>query len=386
MNKDIEKFNRALNKFLEDNPDLDFDTVKDEFIEMYNKGEYKLDDDYEKANDLYIESLNCETQEEAIEILNEVLEIYPYYYEAKIDLLEMNQATINEYLELLDEYTEYLDGKLDLENMNGQMWYEIEHRPYLRLLMSIGVHYFDNGNIEAIHYFEEVVRLEENMKLNQELYLLSAYVTFEKIKTALDYLKQLPKSLPGHYHILHALALIRNKEYDKAMKQLLLAQKDNPNFLGLFTGVIDLKEEDREAMENEMFFEPKSLEEAYLNLLLIKDAYISSEESVKDFIKEKYDELLSEITPNKDEFKILVALFNLEPNSIKNIILFLQGNKYENLEFSGILKDKEESEIKKDINSLKRKGFIKESEQKGKYEISYFGFCSLRKMTEGIDE
>lgn len=386
MNKDIEKFNRALNKFLEDNPDLDFETVKDEFIEMYNKGEYKLDDDYERANDLYIESLNCETQEEAIEMLNKVLEIYPYYYEAKIDLLEMNQANIEEYLELLEEYNGYLADKLDLENMDGQMWYEIEHRPYLRLLMSIGVHYFDTLNKEAINYFEEVVRLDENMKLHQEIYLISAYITFEETNKALAYLSKLPKSLPGHYHVLYALALIRNKEYDKAMQQLLFAQKENPNYLGLFTGVIDLPEEERERIENEMFFEPRSIEEAYINLLLIKDAYISSEEGVKDFIKEKYGELIVEITPDPDEFKILVALFNLEPKAIKDIAAYLKGTKYKNMEMCGILKDASFEWIKKELNNMKRKGFIQESEQRGKYEISYFGFCALNKITEGLEE
>ena len=386
MNKDIEKFNRALNKFLEDNPDLDFDTVKDEFIEMYNKGEYKLDDEYEHANDLYIESLNCETQEEAISLLNEVLEICPYYYEAKIDLLEMNNAVLNEYLELLEEYNSYLDGKLDLENMNGQMWYEIEHRPYLRLLMSIGVHYFDVGDNKAIDYFEEVVRLDENMKLNQELYLLSAYVTFDEISKALNYFKLLPKSLPGHYHLLHALALIRNDDYDKAMKQILLAQKKNPHYLGLFTGVIELQDEDREQMENEMFFEPKSVEEAYINLLLIKDAYIASEENVKKFIIDKYESIIFEITPTPEEYQILIALFNLEPNTMKNIFLFLKGDKYIDREFSGILKDEDDDFIKEHLKEMKRKGFIKESEMKNKYEISYYGFCALKRMTEGIND
>ena len=39
MSRETEKFNRALQKFLDDNPDIDFDKAKEEFINMYNSGE-----------------------------------------------------------------------------------------------------------------------------------------------------------------------------------------------------------------------------------------------------------------------------------------------------------------------------------------------------------
>ena len=85
--RETEKFNRALRRFIEDNPDIDFEEAKRDFIEMYNNGDYVIEDDFEKAEELYNKALNTDDIKEARRCVLEAIEVCPYHFDSKCELL-----------------------------------------------------------------------------------------------------------------------------------------------------------------------------------------------------------------------------------------------------------------------------------------------------------
>jgi hypothetical protein len=54
-----ERYTRAFNRFLSDNPDIDIDEAEKEFNELYHSGLYKIDDEFDKAEVLYEEAADA---------------------------------------------------------------------------------------------------------------------------------------------------------------------------------------------------------------------------------------------------------------------------------------------------------------------------------------
>lgn len=382
MNRNIEKFKRALNKFLDDNPNVDFDLVKNDFIEMYNNGEYIVKDDYENASELYYETFNLENDEEIKVTLNKVLEIYPFYYDAKIDLLDLNEESLDKYVALYNEIKSKIENEIDLNEINGNLWNVIEYRPLLRIIMSIGVSLLENNDISCIDYFEEAFYYDENIMIKQDIFLFQAYLKFNMPNKALEFLDELGADVPSAYHIIHALALMMIENYDKALDEFLVASLDNPFYLPIITGLLELKEEDILQIENELYIEPHSIFEAYLNITNLKHAFIAADDYVHNFVDYNQQELINYLYPNNIEFDILSKMMSIEPKMIKELVEFLIDPNSLSNGIGQSLIDLKKSDLKNIILNMSKKGFIKKDENK--YEISYYGFCVLRKILESF--
>ena len=142
MNK--ERYTRAFNRFLLDNPDIDIEDAEKEFNELYNNGIYAIDDDFDKAEVLYEEASNTESLEECINLLHEAIATCPYHYDSKILLELISNDSSEERIKALEnireEYKKWLLSRgINLDGPLHSIWLDLEARPYIRLLSAVEV-------------------------------------------------------------------------------------------------------------------------------------------------------------------------------------------------------------------------------------------------------
>ena len=110
MNK--ERYTRAFNRFLSDNPDIDIDEAEKEFNELYHSGLYKIDDEFDKAEVLYEEAADAIELDDSINLLHEAIATCPYHYDSKIllALLEENNPLdrIKRLEDIREEFKKWL--------------------------------------------------------------------------------------------------------------------------------------------------------------------------------------------------------------------------------------------------------------------------------------
>ena len=125
-------------------------------MELNGKKELNLDNDikYQEATDL-LYSIEPElTLNEKINIIDNVIEMCPYHFSAKLLKLDILSSSSYEYLNLANEckqfFLEYID--INEENPDGNLWYS-GGRMYLQILLNLGLKYIEEKKYDNTREF-----------------------------------------------------------------------------------------------------------------------------------------------------------------------------------------------------------------------------------------
>lgn len=264
MNK--ERYIRAFNRFLIDNPDIDMNEAEKEFNELIDEGVYKLDDEYDRAEELYEEASKATDLDDTINLLREAQATCNYHYDSKIllALLELTdpKERIDRLEEIREEYKRWLKTRnIDLDNITGSIWLNIEARPYVRLLSTITDECIAYKKYnDARKYSEMQYRLDYNNVVDSLFdYVLCVTLTGKHeyaLKLSQDYSDTGRYSLLNYYNYI---SLNKNKEAFECYKTMF---KTNPYYASFLSGIFDIDQDEITEILNQDDFLPDSFEEA----------------------------------------------------------------------------------------------------------------------------
>ena len=374
MNK--ERYHRAFNRFLSDNPDIDINEAEKEFNELYNSGLYKIDDDFDKAEVLYEEATNALEINDSINLLHEAIATCPYHYDSKIllTLLSENNSLdrIKKLEDIREEFKKWLLTKnVDLDKPEYSIWLNLESRPYIRLLSAITDECIVSGKYnEARKYSEMQYRLDKE-NIVDSLYDYAFCVALTgKFQYALSLIKDYITSSRYLYLMYYInVALGNNKEAYMVYK---LLYKSNPYYCSFLSGFFDVNEDEIEEILNLDILPPDSFEESvyYITKCLpLTEAMYNKMDVYLDKYYNKQINLL--ITMPDDEVIILERVTNSESGlSLKEI---------ENL-FKLDNQEIEHSQLLKKINKLIKKKYLEKRNKK--YYITRLTYFIMKAATE----
>lgn len=385
--RETDKFNRALHKYLEDNPDLDFEEAKRDFIEMYNNGEYKVEDEYEQADELYQKALETSDLSMAKDYIMEAIKICPFHFDSKCELLNIENADVSLYEDLLEEIEEYLEDELDidLDDVEESLWLINECRPYLRTMHTAMLKAKFMGMYDkAIKFNLELLRLDQDCKLDQEFFLICCYLEANRVDEAIKYFRSLPdeENLPTHYIFLKFLAYldINNIEYSRKLMEMIHYR--NPYYFGIIVGIVYLEEEDFENLKNVDYFIPGSIEEALMYIDMINVVMEKYSEKISNFINGNevlFDKLF---VPKEKDFIVLMAMHMMQTASINELVGELRGKSDKAVtQLYSVLSVDNYDSVERRIKKLIERGYIEKIDDK-QYSLSFYGFSTLSYLNE----
>ena len=375
MNK--ERYTRAFNRFLSDNPDIDIDEAEKEFNELYNSGDYKIDDDFDKAEVLYDEASNAENVNDAINLLHEALAQCPYHYDSKILLAILSSDNSLERIEKLEEIREefkrWLKTKdIDLDNPPFSIWLNLESRPYIRLLNAITDECLSSAKYdEARKYSEMQYRLDKENIVDS----LYDYAFCVVLNGKYEYAKSLIKEYENTSRYLYLLYYIEISlgNYKEAFSIYKKLFKLNPYYCSFLSGFFDVNEEEINEILYSNVIPPDTFEEAvyYITkcLPLTEIMYSKMDGYLDNYYHKQLNVLIS--LP-EDEIIILARI----TNSAEGLTI----NEIENL-FKIDNKEIDHKELLRKLNKLKNKKYI--VKVNNRYEITrltYFIMAVANKM------
>ena len=381
MARETERFNRALQKFLDDNPDIDFDKAKDEFIELYNSGEYKLDDDFSKADDLYLEALKLEDSKLVIDALKKALNICPKHFEAKGELIILESKTEDEKImrlkALLNENRDDLEAneEIDLNNFERSLWLNIDVRPYLRNMFKLMMIYFNNLRYEEANIIgKELLRLDPENHQNQTIFYLISLLGLEKYDEALNDSNEFFKlDKQAKYLFISFLAALYKKDIKEAKRYIAEAVKYNGSYLCIILGIARLSNEDYSHIFDLNYVEEDSFEDAARNIFCISRLIDDHISSLEEFIDNEGAYLIKLIDPDKKGMEMLFVLEAKREATLKEIMQAISQLK-DDVDFAG-LKSLSEAEIRKELIKLKNFKYLQYYDSK--YVMTFLGYSVL---------
>ncbi len=381
MARETERFNRALQKFLDDNPDIDFDKAKDEFIELYNSGEYKLDDDFSKADDLYLEALKLEDSKLVIDALKKALNICPKHFEAKGELIILESKTEDEKImrlkALLNENRDDLEAneEIDLNNFERSLWLNIDVRPYLRNMFKLMMIYFNNLRYEEANIIgKELLRLDPENHQNQTIFYLISLLGLEKYDEVLNDSNEFFKlDKQAKYLFISFLAALYKKDIKEAKRYIAEAVKYNGSYLCIILGIARLSNEDYSHIFDLNYVEEDPFEDAARNIFCISRLIDDHISSLEEFIDNEGAYLVKLIDPDKKGMELLFVLEAKREATLKEILQAISQLK-DDVDFAG-LKSLSEAEIRKELIKLKNFKYLQYYDSK--YVMTFLGYSVL---------
>ena len=310
-----DNYRRALNRFLDDNPGVDIDVAIEEFNDIYNKGLYKLDDAYEKAENLYQEVSNSEDRDEAVAILSEAIKVCPYHYDSRIlkTVLETDDdfKVIEALEEIREEYKNWLLTKnIDVNNLEDDIWNHLEGRAYIRLLsVLVELCLKTKKYNEARKYAEMEYRLDFENQVDSLFDYLICILYNHKYQLAIKLITELD-NLSGRYLLIvfYCYACTGQNKYAYRVYRWLL--KYNPYYCVFICGMLDIDSDEINDILDMSEFKRESYEEAVYFINKIAD-FVSAEFP-------KLDGYYAEYFP-----KMINALIALPPEDISIITILL---------------------------------------------------------------
>lgn len=318
MNK--ERYTRAFNRFLIDNPHVTIDEAQKEFNELYSEGNYKIDDDFDKAEDIYEEASNTDSLEDSIILLKEGIETCPYHYDSKILLTLLEYENPNDRIlkleDIREEYKKWLkERNIDLDSPNTSIWLIIEARPYIRLLTTITDECLRIGKYnEARKYSEMQYRLDYGNIVDSLFdYVLSVSLTGKNeyaISLSNDYKSS------SRYNFLRFYNFILINNFEEAFNEYKNMYKTNPYFCTFISGIIDIDYEEVNNILNGETFNPDSFEEAlyYITKCLPLIEFMSNK--LDDYYNEFFDKQLNLLVNLSDDEIILLTRISSSKNGL----------------------------------------------------------------------
>ncbi len=241
MKNPMEKLSKEISRFIEENPDLDYNS-DDGLLNVANlfQSQQPSDDELEKPDaDYYLElAESAETQKTALKYAKKAVELEPDNVDALSAVIELSCNTPEKldekYAELIDETEKNLkkQGFFDSENI-GDFWLIFETRPYMRLLEKYAANFVECGQMRlAIPVFEKMLELCTNDNLGVRYSLMHIYAYLEDEESALKLYKKYPED---GTQILLPLSILYYKlgDYRKAnqyLKKLSNVNKDTAMF------------------------------------------------------------------------------------------------------------------------------------------------------------
>lgn len=381
MARETERFNRALQKFLDDNPDIDFDKAKDEFIELYNSGEYKLDDDFTKADDLYLEALKLEDTKLVMDALKKALNICPKHYEAKGELIILESKSEDEKImrlkSLLNEIKKDLEenGEIDFNDFERTLWLNIDVRPYLRNMFKLMMVYFNNLRYDEANVLgKELLRLDPENHQNQTIFYLISLLGLEKYEEALNDSNEFFKlDKQAKYLFISFLAALFKKDIEEAKKYIADVVKYNGSYLCIILGIARLSNEDYSHIFDLNYVEEDSFEDAARNIFCISRLIDNHISLIEEFIDNEGAYLIKLIDPDKKGMELLFVLEAKREATLKEIMQAISQLKKQ-VDFAG-LKDLSEADIRKELIKLKNLKYLQYYDSK--FVMTFLGYSVL---------
>lgn len=382
MNRTSENFNRALQKFLDDNPDIDFEKAKEEFIELYNSGQYKLEDDFSKAEELFENALELKDEKLVIDALKKAVAICPYHYEAKGELVLLESKTendkINNLKAVLDENKKYLEKEkeIDFNNFERTLWLNIDARSYLRNLFKLMMRYINNKNYdEGFIISKELIKLDPENHQDQKVFYLLALLANKKyddvLNKAIEYYKEEEHS---KFLFLAFLASIYKNDDKLAIDYARKLAKLNISYLCLIVGVVNLEPEDYEDIFNNPYIALESFEDAARVFFCLNQIILENIDKLNDFIDNYGQEVVSLIDPNHKGMELLFIFVKEREKTLDALMQSIKAFDPK-MDFAK-LKSLSKDEIRKELIALKNKKYLEYYDNK--YVLTYLGSSVLR--------
>lgn len=382
MSRETEKFNRALQRFLNDNPDIDFEKAKDEFIKMYNSGEYKIDDDFSKADDLFEEALKLEDSNQVIEALKQVLKICPTHYEAKGQLILMetkdNKEKTLKLQNLLNEIKLDLEKNYEIsfDKIERSLWLNVEARSYLRNLFKLMLIYAEVDDFDnALKSAKELLKLDPENHQNQTLFYLDYLLEKKKYEEVLKESERFYKDESQTKYLFISLlaAIFKNDDelMDKFIKDIA---KYNLTYLCFLIGVINLEEEDYNQIFSESFVEIDSFEDAARTFFCLNKVIFKNIDAINVFAEKKGVSVVGNLDPSKYGMELLFIMQGKREAKLDEVFQYIK-NITDNMDFAK-LKSKDREFVRKEMIKLKNKRYL--DYHNSKYYLTYLGYSVLR--------
>ena len=345
MNK--ERYTRAFNRFLSDNPDIDIDEAEKEFNELYHSGLYKIDDEFDKAEVLYEEAAQAIELDDSINLLHEAIATCPYHYDSKIllALLEENNPLdrIKRLEDIREEFKKWLlTRNIDLDKPEFSIWLNLESRPYIRLLSAITDECISCAKYNEARKFSEMQYRLDKENIVDSLYDYAFCVALTgKYEYALSLVKDYVSSSRYLYLMYYInIALNNNKEAFEIYKTLF---KLNPYYCSFLSGFFDVNEDEISEILNQDILPPDSFEESvyyitkclpltetmYNKMDVYLDKYYNKQINVLITMPDDEVIILARVTNSEAglTLKELENLFKLDNNEIDHDKLLRKINK-----------------------------------------------------------
>ena len=274
MNRETEKMNKALQKFLDANTtekttEDEMDSLIQVFIKEYNKMDmnFVLDAKTAKTSDDFFELAKMtEDLSLSLKYAKKSLKLDPENLDAAFFIAEIEADSYVDMLERTEKILEYGEklmiekGFMDKESI-GSFWLIVETRPYMRVKFAYANLLKDCGMlIAAISEYEDMMRLCKNDNLGVRHSLMYLYAITENEKKAINIYKKF-NSFETSLVLPLSILYYRKKDLKeslKYLKELEEGNKDTKKFLKyIYEGKIDNILEEI----NEFGYRPATIEE-----------------------------------------------------------------------------------------------------------------------------
>ena len=274
MNRETEKMNKALQKFLDANTtekttEDEMDSLIQVFIKEYNKMDmnFVLDAKTAKTSDDFFELAKMtEDLSLSLKYAKKSLKLDPENLDAAFFIAEIEADSYVDMLERTEKILEYGEklmiekGFMDKESI-GSFWLIVETRPYMRVKFAYANLLKDCGMlIAAISEYEDMMRLCKNDNLGVRHSLMYLYAITENEKKAINIYKKF-NSFETSLVLPLSILYYRKKDLKesfKYLKKLEEGNKDTKKFLKyIYEGKIDNILEEI----NEFGYRPATIEE-----------------------------------------------------------------------------------------------------------------------------
>ena len=274
MNRETEKMNKALQKFLDANTtekttEDEMDSLIQVFIKEYNKMDmnFVLDAKTAKTSDDFFELAKMtEDLSLSLKYAKKSLKLDPENLDAAFFIAEIEADSYVDMLERTEKILEYGEklmiekGFMDKESI-GSFWLIVETRPYMRVKFAYANLLKDCGMlIAAISEYEDMMRLCKNDNLGVRHSLMYLYAITENEKKAINIYKKF-NSFETSLVLPLSILYYRKKDLKESFKYLKKLEEGNKDTKKFLKYIYEEKIDNILEEINEFGYRPATIEE-----------------------------------------------------------------------------------------------------------------------------
>ena len=274
MNRETEKMNKALQKFLDTNTtekttEDEMDSLIQVFIKEYNKMNmnFVLDAKTAKTSDDFFELAKMtEDLSLSLKYAKKSLKLDPENLDAAFFIAEIEADSYVDMLERTEKILEYGEkimiekGFMDKENI-GSFWLIVETRPYMRVKFAYANLLKECGMLStAISEYEDMMRLCKNDNLGVRHSLMYLYATTENEKKATKLYKKF-EFFESSLILSLSILYYRKKDLKESLKYLKELEEGNKDTKKFFKFIYEGKIDDILEEINDFGYRPATIEE-----------------------------------------------------------------------------------------------------------------------------